>query len=90
MNSVRDYVKFSPNQLESKVPQVCYGLIMGVSLTGKSSPTISLSARDFYVKMIHFNLAMQVKNEDEKVTDQCRTERWMAPDVERRRVWCTA
>jgi serine/threonine protein kinase len=34
--------------------------------------------------MIDFDIAMQVKDEDEEVDDQCGTKHWMAPEVKKK------
>ncbi|KAI0291835.1 kinase-like domain-containing protein, partial [Russula brevipes] len=38
--------------------------------------------RDFCLKIIDFDLAMRVRDEDEEVDDQCGTKYWIAPEVE--------
>ncbi|KAI0245827.1 hypothetical protein BJV78DRAFT_1259993 [Lactifluus subvellereus] len=38
--------------------------------------------QDFCLKIIDFDIAMQVKDEDEEVDGQCGTRHWMAPEVE--------
>ena len=53
-----------------------------VSLTGTSSLTTFLSIESFASKIIDFDIAIQVKDEDEEVVGQCGTEVWMAPEVE--------
>jgi hypothetical protein len=36
------------------------------------------------LKIIDFDLTTRVKDEDEEVNDQCGTERWIAPEVEKK------
>ncbi len=54
-----------------------------VSLTGMSRPDNLVIDQDFCLKIIDFDLAMQVDG-DEEVNDQCGTERWIAPEFEKK------
>jgi len=88
MNSVADCVSFAQNQLDGKVAQVCWGLIKGVAYLHKFyiahrdiKPENLLVEWDFSLKIIDFDLAMQVKDEDEVVNDQCGTKGWLAPEI---------
>jgi len=89
MNSVADYVSFAPAQLDGKVAQVCWGLIKGVAYLHKFciahrdiKPENLLVDWDFRLKIIDFDVAMQVMDEDEVVDGQCGTRGWMAPEIE--------
>jgi serine/threonine protein kinase len=74
---------------ESKVVEVCLGLIQGVAYLHERGiahrdikPDNLVVDRDFCLKIIDFDVAMRVKDENEEVDDQCGTEHWMAPEVE--------
>jgi len=41
----------------------------------------------FCLKIIDFDIAMQVEDEDEEVNDQSGSEHWMAPEVENESVY---
>ena len=91
LDSVADYVSIAPNQLESKVVQICLGLIKGLahlhelfSAHRDIKPDNLFVDQDFCVKIIDFDIALQVKDEDEEVDDQCGTKRWTAPEVEKK------
>ena len=40
--------------------------------------------QELCLKIIDFNIAMQLKDEDEEVDDECGTKYWMAPEVEKK------
>jgi serine/threonine protein kinase len=78
-------------QVGSKIVQVCWGLIEGVAyLHGLCiahrdiKPDNLLVDRDLCLKIIDFDIAMQVEDEDQQVDDQCGTKGWMAPEVEKK------
>ena len=89
MDSVKDYVSFAPKQLYGRVAEVCWGLIKGVAYLHKlriahrdiKPAHLLLDRRDFCLKIIDFDIAMQVEVNDEEVNDQCGSEHWMAPEV---------
>jgi serine/threonine protein kinase len=94
MSSVVGYVSLAPDQLYGKVAQVCWGLIKGVAYLHKFciahrdiKPENLLVDSDFCLKMIDFDLAMQVKDEDEVVNDQCGTIGWIAPEIEEKSMY---
>ncbi len=78
MDSVADYVKFSPNQLYWNLAQVCWGRSQGHQARQPSC----LVNGDFCLEIIDFDMAMQVKDENEDVNDQYGTKRWMAPEID--------
>jgi serine/threonine protein kinase len=89
MRTVEHYVKWDCGVFESKIPQVCLGLIEGVAFLH----THHIAHRDikvdnlvvdknFCLKIIDFDTAMLVKDEDEEVDDCCGTRGFMAPEVE--------
>jgi serine/threonine protein kinase len=91
MESVAAYVVVAPNQLYGKVAQVCWGLIRGIAYLHEIciahsdiKPSNLVVDQGFCLKIIDFDLAMQVKDEDEEVNDQCGTKHWMAPEIEKK------
>ena len=89
MSSVASYISVAPDKLRGKVAQVCWGLIKGVAYLHKFcithrdiKPENLLVDWDMCLKIIDFDLAMQVKDEDEVVDYQCGTEGWVAPEIE--------
>lgn len=91
MNSVTNYAVFAPGQLESKVVQVCLGLVKGLAYLHEHcfahrdiKPDNLLVDQDFCLKINDFDLAIRVKGEDEEVDDQCGTVHWIAPEVEKK------
>ena len=90
MTTLRYCVEFAPNRFESKVPQVCLGLIKGLAYLHEHriahrdmKPDNLLVGKNFRLKIIDFDNAMRVEVDDEEVDDQCGTENWMAPEVEK-------
>jgi len=91
LSSVADFLEFSPDKLSGKVAQLCCGLIDGLAYLHKHciahrdiKPDNLLVDHSLCMKIIDFDIAMKVKDENEEVDDQCGTEHWIAPEVERR------
>ncbi|KAI0245963.1 kinase-like domain-containing protein [Lactifluus subvellereus] len=89
MDTVADYVAIAHNQLGGRVAQVCRGLIKGLAYLHKFciahrdiKPDNLVVDQDFCLKIIDFDIAMQVKDEDEEIDGKCGTKHWMAPEVE--------
>jgi len=90
MLTVEGYLEFAPNRFGRKVSQVCWGLIKGLAYLHEHhiahrdiKPDNLLLNEDFCLKIIDFDIAMRVKDEDEEVDDQYGTKNWMAPEVEK-------
>jgi len=90
MDSVRDCVLCAPGRLSGKVAEVCWGLIEGVAYLHKlriahrdiKPSNLLLDPQDLCLKIIDFDLASRVQDEDEKVDEECGSLRWMAPEVD--------
>jgi serine/threonine protein kinase len=89
--TIMDHARTARKQIESKIVQVCWGLIEGVAyLHGLCiahrdiKPDNLLVERDLCLKIIDFDVAMQVEDEDQQVDDRCGTKGWMAPEVEKK------
>ncbi len=94
MCSVPYYVSITPGELVGKVAQLCWGLIKGVAYLHKfciAHRDIKLSNlvldRNLSLKIIDFDIAMRVKDEDEVVDGQCGTEGWLAPEIEEKSMY---
>jgi serine/threonine protein kinase len=77
-------------QLHGKVTQVCLGLIKGVAYLHENciahrdiKPENLVVDCNFCLKIIDFDVAMKVNDEDEVVDGQCGTKGWMAPEMEK-------
>ncbi|KLO18143.1 kinase-like protein [Schizopora paradoxa] len=88
--SVADYINNGPELLAGKLAQICWGLVEGVGyLHGvliahrDIKPDNLLVDNNFVLKIIDFDVALQLEDENEEVKgDYCGTEAWMAPEVE--------
>lgn len=86
---VADYVNYEPERLAGKLTQIFWGLIEGVAFLHKLyiahrdiKPNNLLVDGAFCLKIIDFDMAMQLKDENEEVSDDyCGTETWMAPEI---------
>jgi len=89
MDSIEHYVLFAPEQFDGKFAEVCWGLIKGVAYLHKlciahrdiKPANLLLDHQDFCLKIIDFDIAMQVRDQDEEVEDECGSEHWMAPEI---------
>jgi serine/threonine protein kinase len=92
MDTVRDYILIAPDELSEHIGQICWGLIKGraylhghrVAHRDIKPANLLVRKEDFCLKVIDFDLAMTVKDEDEEVGSKCGTEGWMAPEVKAR------
>lgn len=90
LSTVADYAAFSPNQMSAHITEVCWGLIKGLAHLHKHCiahrdikvDNLLFRREDSCLIIIDFDVAIQVKGEDEEVDGQCGTEGWMAPEVE--------
>ena len=88
MITVESHVRTVSMKLGREVVRVCSGLIEGLGYLhqhGIAHRDIKLDNlvvdEEFCLKIIDFDVAMRVKDEDEEVDGQCGTEGWMAPEV---------
>jgi len=90
LSTVNGYVEFGPKPSESKVSQLCLGLIKGLTYLHEyriahrdiKPHNLLINEENFLLVITDFDLAMRVEDEDEEVDDQCGTKHWMAPEVE--------
>jgi serine/threonine protein kinase len=89
MDRVTVCIVIAPKLLESKVTQVCWGLVKGLAYLHELciahrdiKPDNLVVDQDFCLKIIDFDIAMQLKDEDDEVDDECGTKYWIAPEVE--------
>jgi serine/threonine protein kinase len=89
MGSVTNFIVVAPEQPETKVIQVCWGLIKGLAYLHELciahrdiKPDNLVVDQDFCLKIIDFDIAMQLRDEDDEVDDECGTMYWIAPEVE--------
>lgn len=76
------------DEIQNNVPQICYDFIKGVAYLHKlciAHRDIKLDNllvdRNFCVKIIDFDIAIRVKDENEEIVDQRGTEEWLAPEI---------
>src|SRR6266851_1789386 len=92
MDSVTDYILIAPDELSEHIGQICWGLIKGLAyLHGHriahrdiKPDNLLVRKEDFCLKVIDFDMAIKVKDEDEEVDGKYGTEGWMAPEVKAR------
>jgi len=90
LDSITDYILIAPDQLSPNIAQICWGLIRGLAYLHEhciahrdiKPDNLLVSKEDFCLKVIDFDISIQVKDEDEEVDGQCGTESWMAPEAE--------
>ena len=94
MDSIPGYISVAPDKLDVKVAQVCWGLIKGVAYLHKFciahrdiKPENLVVDREFCLKIIDFDVSLQVKDEDEVVEGKCGTKGWMAPEIEEKSMY---
>lgn len=90
MASIAYYLWIERSKLAGKVDQVCSGLIDGLAYLHKQciahrdiNPGNVVVDHDFYTKLIDFDLAIQLRHEDEEVNHSCGTKDWIAPEIEK-------
>jgi serine/threonine protein kinase len=81
-----------PDSSSSTFRTHCWGLIKGLGYLHQHDiahrdikpDNLLVSKEDFCLKVIDFDIAIQVKDEDEEVDGEYGTEGWMAPEVKAR------
>ena len=88
METVATYLTINPSKLDDSVPRICWSLIKGLAYLHMHciahrdiKPENLVLDGDFCLKIIDFDVAMQVEDEDEEVDGYCGTKYWMAPEV---------
>jgi serine/threonine protein kinase len=90
MDTVKDYILIAPDELSEHIGQICWGLIKGLAYLHEhriahrdiKPDNLLVRKEDFCLKVIDFDTAIEVKDEDEEVDGEYGTEGWMAPEVE--------
>jgi serine/threonine protein kinase len=87
-------ISLAPSQLYGKVAQICWGLIKGIAYLHEFriahmdiKPENLVVDRNFFLKIIDFDVAMEVLDEDEVVDHPCGTKGWMAPEVKEKSMY---
>ncbi|KAL4256150.1 Kinase-like protein [Pleurotus pulmonarius] len=91
MNNVEDWLWYDLNQFSPHLSPVCWGIIKGLAYLHEHhiahrdiKPENLLVDHKFCLKIIDFDVAVQVRDDDEEVDDHCGTEGWVAPEIEMR------
>jgi serine/threonine protein kinase len=92
MGTVTVHILTAPHRLSEHISQICWGLIKGLGYLHQHDiahrdikpDNLLVSKEDFCLKVIDFDIAIQVKDEDEEVDGEYGTEGWMAPEVKAR------
>ena len=90
MATVKDCILTAPDELSEHIGQICWGLIKGLAYLHEhhiahrdiKPDNLLVRKEDFCLKIIDFDIAIKVKDEDEEVDGEYGTEGWMAPEVE--------
>jgi serine/threonine protein kinase len=90
MDTVAVYILTAPHRHSEHPSQICWGLIKGLGYLHQHGiahrdikpGNLLVRREDFCLKVIDFDIAIQVKDEDEEVDGEYGTEGWMAPEVE--------
>lgn len=90
MDTIANCLEMAPEELSSKVDQIGEGLIEGLRHLHRLciahrdiNPNNLLVDQAFCLKIIDFDVALQVTDEDSEVDDECGTENWMTPEIEK-------
>ncbi|KAL4260995.1 hypothetical protein AB1N83_009025 [Pleurotus pulmonarius] len=91
VNNVDDWLWYDPKQFSQHISQVCWGLIKGLAYLHEHlvahrdiKPANLLVDHKFCLKIIDFDVAVQVRDDEDEVDDHCGTDGWVAPEIEAR------
>lgn len=91
LNNVDEWLWYDLKQFSQHVSQVCWGLIKGLAYLHEHhvahrdiKPGNLLVDHKFCLKIIDFDVAVQVRDDDDEVDDHCGTDGWVAPEIEAR------
>jgi serine/threonine protein kinase len=92
MDTLTICILTDPHRLSEHISQICWGLIKGLGYLHQHNiahrdikpDNLLVRREDFCLKVIDFDIAIQVKDEDEEVDGEYGTEGWMAPEVKAR------
>lgn len=89
LSAVADYLDSTPHKPSDEVTQLCYGLIDGLAYLHEHriahrdiKPDNLVVDANLCMKIIDFDIAIKVEDENEEVHDRCGTDHWIAPEVE--------
>ncbi|KAJ8520606.1 hypothetical protein ONZ45_g2586 [Pleurotus djamor] len=90
--SLAQCLHYSPGYLSPHTSSVSQELIGAVAFLHDHmvahcdlKPANLLLTGSFHLKVIDFDLALRVKDEDEEINDACGTEGWVAPEIQEKR-----
>lgn len=92
LTPVMFYLNVHRGAIRSKASQVCWGLIDGLAFLHKlliahrdiKPDNLIIDDPTFSLKIIDFDLAIELQDEDEEVGDHCGTTGWTAPEITNR------
>ncbi|KAJ8520604.1 hypothetical protein ONZ45_g2588 [Pleurotus djamor] len=91
-SSVEQYLHYSPEHISAYASSICIELIGAVAFLHEHKiahcdlkPANLLLTEAFSLKVIDFDLAVQVKDEDDEISDDRGTRGWVAPEIREKR-----
>jgi serine/threonine protein kinase len=91
LSDIRYTLKVDSNRLRNHIAQVCWGLIEGLAYLHKIyiahrdiNPNNLVVDRHCCLKIIDFDIAIRLNDENEEVSGYCGTKGWVAPEIEKK------